>query len=250
MAFNLKKLDMVKLPQKVTPCPIVNATVELRFESSCPEDAIIGIVYKEFENDYKGGMKELPILQIPGEIRREDKNLKHHPHYVLLSPDEKYLFGVGPRVISLTRNEPYEGWGSFRDKLEAIVGRVKKLKIVKGYQRVGIRYVDGFDINILDEVNLDFSIAEENFKDKKTNIKSNVSLGKYTSTIRLNNDVKVSRGGEEFMGSWLDIDTYQDSPSPSDDVLNLIEEGHDIEKKLFFTMLKDSFVKSKLNPEY
>jgi hypothetical protein len=32
--------------------------------------------------------------------------------------------------------------------------------------------------------------------------------------------------------------------------MTLIEEGHLLEKKLFFALLKDSFVKERLNPEY
>ncbi len=45
-------LDAVKLPKKISPCPILEGIVEFRFESPFPDDAIFGIMYKEFKSDF------------------------------------------------------------------------------------------------------------------------------------------------------------------------------------------------------
>ena len=61
----------MKIPKKITSCPLVETIVELRFESSLPPDAIFGVIYQKLKSDYPK-VDKLPILQIPEEIRFKD----------------------------------------------------------------------------------------------------------------------------------------------------------------------------------
>jgi len=58
----------MKIPKKIDPCPIVEAIVEIRFDSNLPGDAIFGVIYNQFKEDYPKFTK-LPILQLPEAIR-------------------------------------------------------------------------------------------------------------------------------------------------------------------------------------
>ena len=59
---------MKKLPFSIDPCPILEAIFEIRFESSFPGDAIFGIVYNEFKDEFQE-VEQLPVLQLPAAMR-------------------------------------------------------------------------------------------------------------------------------------------------------------------------------------
>ena len=64
----------MKLPKEISPCPIIDTVIEIRFESTMPKEAkeaIFGIIFNEF-NDRYPSLEKLPILQIPEAIREAD----------------------------------------------------------------------------------------------------------------------------------------------------------------------------------
>ena len=60
-----------KLPLRLEKCPLVDALIEIRFESSIIGSAIFGIIYNLIRDDYKGIVTNLPILQVPEQISKE-----------------------------------------------------------------------------------------------------------------------------------------------------------------------------------
>lgn len=247
MKINLEK---VKLPKNINPCPILEAVIEFRFESPFPHDAIFGVVYNEFKNDYpKDSLQELPILQLPEAVRSQDPALRFKPYYKIFSKDKKYLFQIGARVFSLINLNPYYGWTAFSDRVKDLIGRIKEMSIVGTYTRVGIRYINGFDFNILKKVNLSLDMAKEQLLELDTTIRMDVPSGKFISTLQVINNAQIKKAeGISSKGSIIDIDTYIESPK--EDIIGIVEQGHLEEKKLFFTLLKEEFIKEELNPEY
>jgi uncharacterized protein (TIGR04255 family) len=89
----------VRFPTKISPCPIIESIVEIRFKTKLIPDAVFGVLYNAFKEDYPGLIK-LPILQLPAPVRDSDPNLIFQPHYRLSCKD--FLLQIGPRVISLS----------------------------------------------------------------------------------------------------------------------------------------------------
>ncbi len=89
---------MEKLPLSINPCPIIEAIFEIRFESSFPGDAIVGIVYNRFKAEFQN-VTQLPVLQLPAAIRTQDPNLKFSPHYKI--ENNNFIIQIGPNVFSL-----------------------------------------------------------------------------------------------------------------------------------------------------
>ena len=89
----------MQLPKVISPCPIIEAIVEVRFDASIPSDAIFGVVYNEFKNDFPKKPESLPITQLPEQIRNNEPNLLYKPHYRL--SDSTFLLHVGQKVISI-----------------------------------------------------------------------------------------------------------------------------------------------------
>lgn len=240
-------LDEVKLPKKVDPCPILQAIVELRFDSTLPNDAIFGIIYKEFQDDYPN-VEELPILQLPEIVRKQDPNLLYKPNY-RLSKNEEFVFQVGAKMVSLAINKPYTGWQLFSEKLHNHIERVDSLNLSNSYSRIGIRYINGFDCNMFEKINLSVDMGSQSLMHFDTSMRSNIPTGHFTSALNIVNYAQVTKTTTEVCkGSIIDIDTFQENPTG--DINDLLEAGHVEEKKLFFTLLKQDFVKQELNPEY
>ena len=106
----------MQLPKKITPCPIAEAIVEIRFDSNpdIPADAIWGIIYNSFKEEYSfKSIEKLPILQIPEPVRLNDPALIYKPNYKL--SNEKFIFQIGPKVISLASAPNYIGWRIFSE---------------------------------------------------------------------------------------------------------------------------------------
>ncbi len=240
-------LDKVKLPKIIVPCPITESIIELRFESKFPYDAIFGIVYNKFKDEYPI-LEKLPILQLPEAIRKNDLNLRYKPYYKLLSPDKKFIFQLGARVYSLINIEPYIGWSKFSKKILDVIERINKLSIVDTYVRIGIRYINGFDANILEKINLSLNLNEDNLKDFNSLIRIEFPSNEFISTLQVSNNAQIRKDDSISKGSILDIDTHIENPEG--DITKIVKKGHLEEKKLFFNLLKKDFISKELNPEY
>lgn len=235
----------MKLPTKITPCPIIDVTLGIHFESSLPSGAVFGILYNEFKGKYPN-YDELPILQIPEAIRNSDQNLKYHAHYKL--SNETFTLLIGSNSLSISNPKDYVGWDSFFSEVLYVIDTVKKINIINSVSRLGLRYVDFFqDINILEKIQNKIIIENS----VSTNLVSQIEAGDFIQTLRIINNVKLNRDNIEYNGSIIDIDTSLNEYN--EDILNkfseTIEDAHKIEKKLFFNLLDEEFLKT-LNPEY
>lgn len=244
MKFNL---DKRKLPKIINPCPITEGIIELRFESKIPYDAIFGIIYNEFKNEYPI-LEELPILQLPEAVRKNDPNLQNKPYYKLLSENKKFIFNIGARVYSLINIEPYIGWSKFSKKVKDTIERIKKLSIVDVYTRIGIRYINGFDYNIFEKIDLSVIFNDFSLKDFNSLIRIDFPSNEFISTLQVSNNAQIKRNDTISKGSILDIDTH--IKNPGEDIIKLVEKGHLEEKKLFFNLLKEDFINKDLRAEY
>jgi len=240
-------LNSTRLPKKISPCPILECIVEFRFDSSFPYDAIFGVIYNQFKNEYPD-LQELPILQLPEAVRKRDPMLKYKPYYKLTSEDKKFLFQIGARVFSLINLNPYDGWAIFSERLKNLIERVKKLSIVNLYKRVGIRYINGFYFNIFKKINLSIILGKDILTDLNSTVRIEVPSDQFISTLQVINNAQIKKADMTSKGSIIDIDTYIENPK--NNIIKIVEQGHLEEKKLFFTLLKEEFINKELNPEY
>ena len=71
------------IPKKITPCPIIESILEIRFNTKIPSEAIFGMVYSRIQGRFFPNMEKLPILQIPDQLRSNDPNLMFRPTHKL-----------------------------------------------------------------------------------------------------------------------------------------------------------------------
>jgi uncharacterized protein (TIGR04255 family) len=236
-------------PKKISPCPIVEAIAELRFTSAVLPDAIFGIIYQEFKDEFPERVENLPILQLPEPIRSMDPGLRYQPYYKLASSN--LIFQVGPRVTSLSNVKEYMGWENFSRRLKEVFSKLEKLKIIKSVERLGIRYINFFKLDIYDNINLRIIMNEEPLRTLNMTLRTEIEEDNFINLLQIANKAQVRIQNQSLSGSVIDIDTGSKTIGETffEEMENLLEKGHHTEKKLFFSLLKKEFL-SSLNPEY
>lgn len=232
------------LPMKIHPNPIIDALIEIRFTTNIHPNAVFGLLYQALKNEYPN-VENLPILQIPEQIRNMDSNFKFKPHYKIF--DENFAVQIGQDVISIASYPKYMGWEKFSEAIFAILNKIEKTGIIKDILRLGIRYINFFETDIYKNINISVAINDKIIDYQSTVLRTEFTKERFSATLQVANNVNH---GEKH-GSVLDIDTVfvLNLANFFSEKESLINEGHQIEKELFFSLLKNSFLKD-LNPEY
>ena len=71
------ELNNIKTPSELTPCPVVEASMEVRFSrSDTPIEVIMSMIIENVRDKFENFQK-LPIANLPENIRDADPNLKY-----------------------------------------------------------------------------------------------------------------------------------------------------------------------------
>lgn len=239
---------MKKLPLQINPCPIIEAILEIRFESDFPRDAIFGLTYNRFKDDY-GDVEKLPILQLPSMVIDSDPQLKFNPHFKLKNKNKNIILQVGPNVFSLANIREYCGWKDFSIKIEDIYEKINDMKIINKEIRVALRYISVLDdIDIFKQSTLKLSIDGKDIAAKQLNIFAEIPYEKCTCNLRIVNSSELLIEDQLRKGSIVDVDVEIDIKK-FETFKEAINYAHEKEKFLFFSLLNEEFLKT-LNPIY
>ncbi|MFN8429092.1 MAG: TIGR04255 family protein [Spirosomataceae bacterium] len=232
------------LPSRIEPCPIIDAIIEIRFTSKINANAVFGILYGVLQEDFKN-VETLPILQIPEVVRVSDPNLKYKPYYKI--SNEAIITQIGPDVITISSFPEYLGWKDFSQRIFKILNKIITTGIFEKIERLGIRYINFFETEIFNKVNLSVTLNSNNINLKNTIVRTEIEQESFTSTLQIANNVNIN----QKFGSIIDIDTFTTFNLETffEEKEKIINSGHDKEKELFFKLLKSEFLKS-LNPQY
>jgi uncharacterized protein (TIGR04255 family) len=239
----------MKIPKKITPCPIAEAIFEIRFDTEMPGDAIFGTFYNEFKDEFTD-FEKLPILQLPEAIRSRDQNLIYSPHYKLKK--DNFLIQIGPKVFSLVNLKDYSGWDTFSQKILVTFGKIYETGAVIKISRAGLRYVNIFEnLDIYDKLNLKLMLGEKPFEASNFDLTTEVRTEKCVSRVKIANNATIGIEEKVRKGSVIDIDVVYKNNEDNvfENLGNVIEISHVDEKNLFFSLLDAEYIKA-LNPEY
>lgn len=236
------------LPVKISPCPISEAIFEVRYETSIPREAVFGLVYNAFKDDFPK-MEKLPVLQIPQAVRAIDANLKYLPEYRLTNPP--FLLLVGPQSFSMATVGDYVGWDAFSRQIFEAMERLRSMSVVAKVTRIGLRYINTFEFDILPKLSLKIMLGDGILESKSAELTTIIPAEMFNNTLRVFSNTSVTVNGRQFQGSVIDIDTNADINVEDffSKIKQIVEKAHCQEKQLFFRLLLPEFLAS-LNPEY
>lgn len=237
----------MKLPKKISPCPIVEAIVELRFEATLPEEIIPGLLYPALKENFPS-IEKLPVAEIPPVIRNSDPNLKFSPYYKFSG--DIFTIQVGPRTFSILCNKTYPGWSEFLARIKTAFTALKEVNIVKDAVRLGLRYINFFpNEDIFKQLNIKLEFNGEPLVGQHNILRNETERGGLVHIIQVASNVTITRDPQQLSGSTFDIDVINSQENIMDNFIAFTEEAHEKEKEAFFSLLSDSYLKS-LNPEY
>ncbi len=126
-----------RLPQKIDPCPIVEAIFEVRLTTSELWRTLPGLLHEKIRERYRE-QRDLLLAQIPEEFRRQEPTLAYLPLMQFLSAD--FLVQLGPSVFSLvTKPNAYPGWTVIERELRWLLKRVQQAGFIQEAGRLGVR---------------------------------------------------------------------------------------------------------------
>lgn len=246
---NFMKTD-IRLPKQLGNCPLVDALIEIRFTSALDRNAVFGYIYGLIKDSYPSRVINLPISQIPAQVRDNDPNLQFKPLYRLEGKDT--ILQLGPDVICLSSKIPYIGWDNLSRAAENIFEKLSQAGAIQRVLRLGHRYVNFFEGNIEDKLNMSVKFVNK-YQTLNMQIRSEVCDGNFINTLQYSNSAvyRPTPASIEKKGSLIDIDTFRmyDDNHFLENISNEINAAHSSEKALFYSLLKDSFILD-LNPEY
>jgi uncharacterized protein (TIGR04255 family) len=236
--------ELERVPKKITPCPIAEAVVELRFDAKAPSEAITGIVYEKLKDKYPE-FNSLPITRLPLDIINSQPNLLFAPHYKFTNKD--FILQLGPKCFSVICAKDYKGWDSYLKEIKWIFEVMNKLDVIEKPLGLGVRYINFFEKNdIFENIKIDLSLAGNSLVKNVNTLQTEFDLESLHCVVRITNNSLLNGVTK---GSSIDIDLIADKNLNALNYEKIIMSAHEIGKKIFFGILKDEFLK-QFNPEY
>ncbi len=237
-----------RLPERIEPCPIVEAIFEARFVSACPWDTMPGLVFAQIRDKYPE-QKSLPLAEIPTSLR-QNPALSRLPLIQFLSG--RFLIQMGPRVVNLvTRPPEYPGWPAIREELGWLTERLKAAAVIQATERLSVRYVDFFEGDIFESIRLGLAVDGQRLCGLRTDLATLFQRELMTVRLHVTNSAIVEPSGTPRTGSVVDLDAWF-GPQDADLFANGLprfEEARRAIKELFFGLLRED-VLDKFNPVY
>lgn len=231
----------------ITPCPIIESVAEIIFDRnvSIEASAVYGKVYDQIKEKFND-VDNLPIYQLPEEIRLKDESLRNKPWHKFYNANFEVLIG-GSALVIVAKKE-YQGWTNFKNQIKYVFDVFEKEKISSSITRVGLKYVDMFEFPIMNKINIginsNLEIDESLEMQFRTILKDNNSL---KAILALMNNVNIEYNNEIKENiSLLDIDIFKtfDEKNTCDfnEALEILENAHDYQKELFYKLVPDNFL--------
>ncbi len=237
---------MDKLPIKVSPCPIMEATVELKFSSDLPKGAVFGVLYNSLKETF-GKVEQLPTAMLPPEVIENDPNLKYRAHYKLT--DGLFSAQIGHNVVAFHSPVEYVGWQKFSENLISFFNKVKDSGVVSNPESLLLRYLNFFEVNIYEQINLVIQLMKQEHISNNLVMRTEIKDGNFIKILQLANNVTVTGNFGQKTGSLIDITCLYNGQDTLQSFTKIIDEAHKMEKELFFGLLKPEFLET-LNPHY
>lgn len=250
-----EKRQRLMAPARLAADPIVDAVIELRFDSHDPEagDILPGALYQQLKSRY-GKLESLPLSQMPAQARRQDPSLAIQPTRRLRG--DRYGVFIGDQVIGISALAPYGGWADFRERAVEVFDAVNALDLVSRPTRYAIKYVNHIPCEPtdsgLDKLNVSVSVGDYSLAQRSTHVRTEFQKNGYVVILQVATHIYwPPNTPQQRHGVILDIDVIKQEPVPAffDEVGTNLDKIHTAEKEVFFSLIAAEAL-DEFQPEY
>jgi len=233
--------------------PLVEAIFEMRFEADAPAagDLLPGLLYSVMKNQYPQVIP-LPLSSIPREIRDKTADLSYQPSHRLTNGPQSVQ--VGDRVLSVNALA-YPGWAKFKEQVGSVLEAIKGTDLVKRVERFSFKYVNLIEADHTEEqlslLNLRVEVIDKPPIERGFRLRVERDEGDFATVIEIipNATAKRITAAKQVSGLLITVDTIRSKVGEPffTDKSTLLEEGHSVVKKIFFSLLTNEALK-RLEP--
>jgi len=246
---------MLAPPKKIKNDAIVEALLEIKFDSDDLNEVIVGRLSDlALWSNYTS--TRLNVSNIPEAIRDSDTNLRYEPVIERKSQDSLNTVKIGSHVISYHVYAPYPGWETFLPKLISIIESLYDKTTNLTVRRLGLRYINFIRstkhyLHGINELSLKVLLQDEQ-------VSEGINLAYFTKhsdqhgvLLRLASPEFVDAIKPEDTVCVADVDVFTPNEFSTQNlqvVKDWISSAHKIEKESFFSLIP-SDVLEKLKQE-
>jgi uncharacterized protein (TIGR04255 family) len=238
-----------KLPISISPCPIIDATFDIWFEAKVPPEAVFGLVYQAFCDEFPA-CETLAGAYLTNEARDANPAIAYQPGHRMMN--ENVCLLIGPRNFAVGMRGEYPGWQKLSSQFIDIATRFDGLKLLTRAQRFGLKYINFFSEDVLPKIKLSFGLEDEDLKGEQIFFRTLVSAPPYKLLLQAGNSITLPSLPNQI-GSVIDIDAFSLTPDTragfNKAISAFLEGAHAAEKSLFYRLLSQELLAS-LNPVY
>lgn len=246
---------MGELPTKLSRDAILEALLEIRFETKQVGEVLVGRLASAAPFDGYS-VSRLPIASFPVEVRDADANLRFQPTLQLASPAPGELIKIGPHVISLHVVAPYPGWDALSERLRLLIATLFEAVRDINVSRLGLRYINAItpshEVDHISDLQFSIELAGKQINSEMV----------FSHRFKVDNEIHgtISLATPSFVNgpnlptecaAFVDIDMFTPralGKTDPDTVLSWVERAHDAEKAAFFGLLSEAQIE-KLKEE-
>lgn len=240
----------MKLPALISPCPLIEAVLDVRFETRIPSGAVFGYVYQVLRDSFPVAT-ELAGAAITTQLRALNAALTYQPQYRLENNDFAVL--ISPQSLSIGMRGQYPGWPRLGPGFVDTMTRIAETDLILQATRFGLRYINFFpEHDVFPSLKLSVLRDGQQMTGDSTFFRIALPERDCKLLLQIGKEM-VLPGPPRQVGSIIDIDAFVDQPqtrtSFEESINTFLETAHLAEKELFFDLLKPEFLKT-LNPIY
>lgn len=234
---------------KITPDYLRDTIVEIRYEGRLPFSLLKGVFFQAMSEDFKllSNLNPLGVFQFGPRQRVEFDNSE-----VLDFADSEIKVQLANGSVVFNSLNEYPGWKEYFPRIKAVLNRLIETDQIAVFRRIGVRYISEFpDMAILDKVKVGLQLDFVDAAMFNTTIHSEFNVSDSRAVLNIANNVKKQSTDEDGFFSIIDIDVLVELANDADneELFREIDRLHAIEKSIFQSLLKPSFLET-LNAEY
>jgi uncharacterized protein (TIGR04255 family) len=247
-------MDRKNIPKRLKKEPLIESLWEIRFSSKVGSlaELLPGLLYKQFVADFPK-VESLPTANVPLALRQSDPNLRYLPTMRL--EGEPYSIQIGEHVVSLSCRRPYTGWAQFGGKIRELAKALKETGLLNEPERFSMKYINVLPMSgtpTIAPLSAGVSLGGRDIGGYALHLRSERTDNEFLNIVQIMSPTEVKLpSGEQFNGILIDVDTICPSESSGfwDNFDARLDEMHDLNKNIFFELLRPETIES-LEPEY
>lgn len=147
----------------------------------------------------------------------------------------------------------YKLWSNFSEIIKTQLDKLFSLDSINTIERVGVRVANIFegDDNINEILNFVPLMNFDSYRQEITIFRTNFFKDDIKLHLQIGEKVRITNERINKSGTYIDIDASVSNDLPINITLfETIETMHIELKKLFFFLIREDYLKNKLNPKY